>query len=81
MKMTQKKEMMVLVLFLYPLFVSCRNDWINPEDFCGWLEQVFYVWAKDVVFLLFVYLACLFILHELCEIMTRKNGPFEKGGR
>lgn len=81
MKMTQKREIVLLVLFLYPLFISCIDDWISPEDFSGWLKQVFYVWAKDLVFWFFIYLACLFILHELCEIMTRENGSFGKGGR
>lgn len=73
MKITQRVEVVFLFLFFYPLIVSCKKDWLNPKDFYGWLNQVFYIWAKNLVFWFFVYLFCLLILHEIGAMMARKK--------
>lgn len=63
---TQKKEVFILIFFVTLGLVNCVFDWQDPWFFGDWLGQIF-VWAKDLVFWLFLAVVVLIIIHNWPE--------------
>jgi len=63
---TQKKEVFILIFFVTLGLANCVFDWQDPWFFSDWLGQIF-VWAKDLVFWLFLAVVALVVMHNWPE--------------